>query len=175
MLSSRVNIPKNYNKNRVNIKETKTVCDALNNVTDEQWDKQCKKTDTLLAWKNWMTGAMAALGLVMTIGIFVVNRSFERADKGKIEMVSTTKELAKAITALDKSLSVFRQEVQPFITAGPRFTKHDYEVLSKAQLAEVKEWVREELQQYPPQWLQDQVKSIDRRVELLEQHNSPTE
>jgi phosphoglycerate-specific signal transduction histidine kinase len=126
------------------------VCKALDEITNEQWEEQVKKTDTLVAWKNWMTGAMAAIGLVLGLGIWVVKDSVNNANRANEKIV-------EAVYSLEREMAVFRQEVKPFVSAGPRFTQEDYDRNIRADLADFKETL-------PPAETKQQIANIEDRL-----------
>lgn len=151
----------------------KTMCAALNHVTEDEWHDQVKKVDALLACKNWMTGAIAALAAVIGVGMWMVNRSVSVND-------STMTRLTDGVTGLTTEMAVFRQEVKPFIQAGPRFTAQDYEQRIAADLARFRDTLpspemRQQMKNMEQQlaFLQSQINSLSSLLESFEKRAQP--
>ena len=167
------------------------MCEALEKVSEHSWNevadriakieevqqaqvaKQIATDKTLSKWTGIVIGVMALVGLVMTGGMWVLNRSVTRNDKAM-------EDLSLSVRSFTTELAVFRQEVKPFITAGPRFTSKDYEQRIRADLSDFRDSL-------PPPEVKQKMKNIEerldhkkeliqaleRRIEVLEHKENP--
>ena len=149
------------------------MCDALEKLSEEEGRTLQQDVAKLVAWKNRVSGALLLASALMVIGMWILNRSVARND-------DTMEKLTTTLVDLRIELAGFREEVQPFIAAGPRFTAEDYRVRIKADLAEFKETL-------PPEATKQQMENIKnatefnrtslesmmRRIEALERRENP--
>lgn len=111
------------------------MCSALKMLSEEEAREMKTAIDDLVAWKSRVTGGLFIVAAIMGLVGWMVNRTFEKSD-----------DMTKAIISLEKEVAVFRQEVQPFITAGPRFTSENYDRRIAVDTAALKDWVRQEFE-----------------------------
>ena len=73
--------------------------------------------------------------------------------------------LVTATFETQRELAVLREQVQGFISVGPRFTPSHAALLKAETKEEILHLVND---QYPPKWLVATVEALARRVEALE-------
>jgi hypothetical protein len=148
------------------------MCEEMEEVTSHEFRDLAVKVDAIDSWKKKIAGALAMLiFLFATVGgicLFFGKRGLDAQDRG-----------LEQLTQLNTGFQVMQAEVAPFVKAGPRFTQNHFdrgmETHAIVQKAWVREYVEGELDDYPPQWLRDQVdalqrsdESFARRLEALE-------
>ena len=144
------------------------MCNALEKLSEEEGRTLQQDVAKLVAWKNRVSGALLLASALMVIGMWILNRSVARND-------DTMEKLTTTLVDLRIELAGFREEVQPFIAAGPRFTAEDYRVRIKADLAEFKETLPPEATKQQMENIKNatefnrtSLESMNRRIEALE-------
>jgi hypothetical protein len=92
------------------------MCKALENVEDLEWQEVKSQISSINKWRYSFMGGLAAIVALMGLMTIFVKRAIDNSDAS-----------TEALTELAKELAVFRQEVKPFIMAGPRFTPSDFD------------------------------------------------
>ena len=149
------------------------MCEALEKLSEEEGRTLQQDVAKLVAWKNRVSGALLLASALMVIGMWILNRSVARND-------DTMEKLTTTLVDLRIELAGFREEVQPFIAAGPRFTAEDYRVRIKADLAEFKETLPPEAARQQTENIKNatefnrtSLESMMRRIEALERRENP--
>lgn len=136
----------------------------VNRETD--WQEMHENLRTVVAWRRTMIGGMSLavflIGMGSSFSLWALNRSADHWQVMETELVS-----------LRKDLAVFQAQVQPFISAGPRYTADNARSEHREIEATIKEWVRNyvssQLSDYPPQWLLDEVSDLQIEARELDE------
>ena len=92
------------------------MCEALEKLTEQEALELKKDVKSLTAWRNKISGAMVLLLAISGVLTFFLYRAIGKMDT-----------LGDNITGLTTELAVFSKGMEPFITAGPRFTPQMFE------------------------------------------------
>lgn len=139
----------------------------MEKLTEAEAHEMRDQLASLDRWRSSVSGMAAAILALLGIGATMMWRAADAAVKSSEKVATAIGELRAAQSEAEADLRVFRQEVQPFLSAGPRFTHAHNSLADQALEARVKEWVRNS---YPPPWLRDNVESLGESVgELREE------
>ena len=119
------------------------MCKDLEKLTEQEGVELKQTVDSIAGWRNKVLGGVAVAVVLLALVAGVISWTFTRmmtqAENAIHELSVSNTEMTKSVSKLNTDFLVFQKEVQPFITAGPRFTQTDYDRNIKASLAEFKE------------------------------------